>query len=180
MPDVLVVALVVLFAAALVVAAGRQLRRTRLPVLQTWPPAGHTHLRKDNTVNEPHVTRPADLDRTTERELAEGYVNHRAVVVDARLGIGERKPVVRVRASALDALAVGEALVRRMLRERWSTVVDALEYGASLAEVAAALDMDPAGVRAGLAEWADGQRRYASMTAERHAEVMSLLAHPSP
>jgi hypothetical protein len=130
-----------------------------------------------------HGPRPADLDHAQLRELAEAYNGHQDAIMAAQYGIGEQRTPARVRASALDALAIGEQLIKqiealgqRMTRSRWVSVVEALSFGASLAEVAQALDVDRVDVVEGVTRWADGQHRYAGMTAERHAEVLALLA----
>jgi hypothetical protein len=121
-----------------------------------------------------HVPQPAALDGASLAELVEGYKGHRSALVQAELGLGQERPV-RLRGSALDALAIGEQLTRRMAAERWVTVADALTYGASVAEVGQALDMEPGDVARVLSDWADGQRRYGGMTAERHAELLRLV-----
>jgi hypothetical protein len=122
-----------------------------------------------------HVTRPSELIRATLRELVEGYRLHVAALVNARHGVGRREPVGRLRASALDALTIAAAMLVQLAGERWSNVVDALTYGAPLADVAAAMDLEPVEVAAGLRSWADGQHEHCGMTAAARDEVYALV-----
>jgi hypothetical protein len=95
------------------------------------------------------------------RELLDAWQLHSAALVNARHGIGEfgPEPAGRLRGSALDALVCGQALADQLMRMRWVTALDALTYGASLFDVAAALGLMAHEVAAGLRSWADGQLR---------------------
>src|SRR5688572_25607022 len=117
----------------------------------------------ESTAN-PHVPRPRDLDRATLRELVEGYLSHRGALVAAEHRVGEPEPIARLRGDALAELAIGEQIAQRMRNGRWATVRAALRYGATVEDVAAALDLTAPEVRAGVRSWADGQHRHGLMT----------------
>lgn len=130
-----------------------------------------------------HTPRPRELDRVTLDDLVDAYSDHTRALVFAEHGIGEREPVGRLRGSALAALAVGEQIRQRMCNHRWSTMRDALRYGATVAQVATALDLDAEEVRAGLLSWGDGQLRLnedssgrLGISPEQHAELVDLVA----
>jgi hypothetical protein len=176
----LVLALVLLALAAAgagwMVLGARQDRRA----MRVWPPAGRRHYRPPTggapPMNLDDVPTPTDLDRATERELAEGYALHRSALVNAtHQHLGPVDPPGRLRASALSCLAIGEQLVRRMLAERWETAAEALTYGAATAEVAHALGASPDVVVAGVTEWAGTY-----LPAERRAQVLAQLHDPDP
>jgi hypothetical protein len=58
---------------------------------------------------------------------------------------------------------------------RWVTVAEALAYGAPLADVAAAMGLEPVEVAAGLRSWADGQHQHAGLSAAGRDEIYGLL-----
>jgi hypothetical protein len=122
-----------------------------------------------------YITRPRDLDGAGLRELLDGYEMHTSALVNHEHGIGRPEPVARLRSSALDALCIGAQVEQRMRNERWTTVRDALRLGASVDDVATALDLTVAEVTAGLRSWADGQHRHGLLTTEQYAEVYALL-----
>ena len=62
-----------------------------------------------------------------------------------------------------------------MLASRWVTVADALTYGATIDQVATAMDLTSVEVAAGLRSWADGQRRFGHITDAEHDAVLALL-----
>ena len=70
----------------------------------------------------------------------------------------------RLRGHALGALATAGALSRQMAEARWINCVDALNYGARLADVAAAAGLDVDEVQAGLRSWGAGQFRGGLLT----------------
>jgi hypothetical protein len=55
------------------------------------------------------------------------------------------------------------------------TVADALTYGATIDEVATAIDRTAVEVAAGLQSWADRQRRFGRITDVEHDAVLALL-----
>jgi hypothetical protein len=122
-----------------------------------------------------YVARPADLGGFALRELAESYGMHVGALVNARHDIGKPAPIGRLRGDALDALAIGEQIARRMRDDRWVTVAEALTYGASVEMVGRALDLEPVDVADGLAAWARGQHEHASMSAEECDRVLALV-----
>ncbi|MEZ3182966.1 hypothetical protein KYY02_31200 [Streptomyces pimonensis] len=76
---------------------------------------------------------------------------------------------------ALAALALGEAIRRRIADEHGSRVHEALELGASWTEVAAALDITPDDARALLRTWADGQHQlYRSDLADGRSRPLGM------
>lgn len=123
-----------------------------------------------------YVTRPADLRNVSMRELLDAWHAHSGPLVNARHKLGAPWPAGRLARSALDALAVGQALADQLTNTRWVTVADALEYGARLDMVAAAMGLDVDEVAAGLTSWADGQHREHLMTDDRHDAVLRRLA----
>ena len=130
--------------------------------------------------SDPFVPRPDQLTGASLFELADRYHGHLTALVNHDLGIGKPEPIGRLRASALGALAIGEELIRQMLADRWTTVRDALRLGATVADVAVALDVAPGDVITGMSTWAHGQYRHATMTDDQHAEVFALLGlHPT-
>ncbi|MDN5918311.1 MAG: hypothetical protein L0I76_24975 [Pseudonocardia sp.] len=126
---------------------------------------------------------PADVPGPTSfPELATALGEHRGRLVGSRYGLGETLPAERVAAHAVAALATAHALAERVLWSRWTDAVDALTHGATLGQVAQAMDLTPAEVRTGLRSWADGQQRanahYGSggLTPAEADEVRALVA----
>ncbi|MFJ1589904.1 hypothetical protein ACIOD0_06570 [Kitasatospora albolonga] len=136
------------------------------------------------------VRRPGDVTTTTpldwqvekyseaERRLtlrhlpsADRSTEHAATAADA--------------ADALAKLALGESIRRTVLRYRAGTVHDALESGATWAEVAAALDCTTDEARAALRSYAEEQRQRhehdrmagqnpTGLSPEQHRSVLAL------
>jgi hypothetical protein len=84
-----------------------------------------------------------------------------------------------VAAHGLAALAIGHEIAARAVSVRWVHACEAIEHGATVAQVAAALDVSVDEVRDGLRTWADRQRRHWTMTADQHAAVVALVADRS-
>lgn len=120
----------------------------------------------------PPPARPGALAAAPLHDLLTGYQQPVAALVRARHDVGEPEPV---RTDALDALVCGQELTDRLMAMRWVTIADTLAYGASIAQVAAALGMDIAEVAGGLRSWADGQHQYAGMSMAAHDEIHALL-----
>lgn len=121
------------------------------------------------------VTRPGELLGASSRVLLDAFHDHIGRLVDARSGIGRQLSVGRLRAHALDALAVGEALAQQMLNMRWTNVLDALSYGATVDDTAAAMGLDVDEVQTGLRSWADGQFREGLATRAQYDAVLALV-----
>lgn len=121
------------------------------------------------------VTGPADLAGLSRRELLDALDAHHRVLVDARHGIGNPQPPGRARAAALDALAYGRALAEAALRHEWLAQVEALEHGATLADVAAASGLDPDEVLAGVRSRVAGQVEHAGMSTATADRILALL-----
>lgn len=122
--------------------------------------------------------RPADLagDHTL-AELADAYARHLLVVTSVRAG---GRPVTpdRTAAHAVAALALGRAIVADLHDEWWPIVRDALVHGAGHDMLAAAMDLDPTEVAAGLAAWADRQAADGALSDAEHAAVRALAFPP--
>lgn len=125
-------------------------------------------------MSAPRRTR-AELDALSMGELVAAWHDGIGALVDDRHGIGPRRPGQELAGHALDALSIGEHLAGRLAAARWVTVVDALNGGATLAEVADALGFDVSEVRAGLSSWVFGQHRENLMTDSVRDAVLTLL-----
>lgn len=124
----------------------------------------------------PAVPAPAELaDRLILSALLDGYVSAADRLTRARHG-GADVPRAEVASDALTALAHAHALALGAVRERWPLVCDALSLGVALVTIAAAMGLDADEVRAGLASWADDQRRRDLISDATHTGVLSLLA----
>lgn len=128
------------------------------------------------------LVRPSDLDGVPLVELAQAYSDHVGLLVDARHGIGRRLQPVRVAQAAVDALVTSAALAQQALAHRWLHVIEALQHGATMAAVCAALgDLDNDEVAAGVRAWASAQaalhRRHGSLgiTPAQYDEIELLL-----
>lgn len=95
--------------------------------------------------------RPADLagDHTL-ADLVDAYARHVLALAAARAARCPADP-----GHVLAALAVGQAIAADLHGERWPIVRDSLARGVGHDELAAALDVDPPELAAGLAAWAD-------------------------
>lgn len=102
-----------------------------------------------------HVLRPRDTPGgyTKPTEL---YVEATLRELDAHGGRGRAAGDVDVR-DVLTQLAIGEELARRYSAMRWSSVHAALRAGASMRQLADALDIAPDEVVAGFRGWVSGQ-----------------------
>lgn len=119
--------------------------------------------------------RPFDVDEYVPLpELLAAADRHEWAVVAAGCGV-ERRPAREVAGHALAVLALGAAVVVRLEMARGATIRDALAHGASLAEVAEALDMYAPDVVDELDGWADMQVRAGAMDAAERAEVAMLV-----
>ena len=114
--------------------------------------------------------RPGDLREVAAGELLATWEADRALLVDARHGLGE------LVAAALDELATAAALVAHVGAGRWVAVAEALAYGAVLGEVAAAMGkLEVSEVVAGLRSWAGAQHRYGLLTGAQLDEIEALI-----
>ena len=115
-------------------------------------------------------------------DLATAVAEHRGRLVHARHGLGDQQPADQVVAHALAALATAHALAERVLRARWCDARDALADGATVDDVAHAMELSRSAVRAGLRDWADGQQRLnahygdGGFTPAEADEVRALVA----
>lgn len=116
---------------------------------------------------------PADVPGTAGiPELARSWVDHALALTFHRLYLLDREDVI---AHALAGLAIGHALTEAVTGSRVMTSVQALEHGATLAEVAEAQATDPEGLRIELTSWADGQHRFGFIDDERRDAVLALI-----
>jgi predicted component of type VI protein secretion system len=83
----------------------------------------------------------------------------------------------RLSNEALGVLATGRALAEQLLATRWTTVFDALRYGASLDQVAAAMGLDIDKTRAGSMSWLDGQRAEGILSEAEYVWLRAGLAY---
>lgn len=124
--------------------------------------------------------RPSDFSYDVSlRVLLDAFFDFLGKVINANHGIGDPQPTTAVASAALAGLAAQHALADRVLAGRWVNARDALVYGATLADVAEAMGLDPDEVTVGLASWADGQHRHDLMTGAQRDEVLALLARAS-
>lgn len=167
---------VIYFAAVGLAAEGpssADLAVTGAAVLSTRIVRTSTH--QETHMPNPYVARPSDLRKAASlHELAQGWQDHISALVDARAGLSDDRPA-RLRSSALDALACGAAMVQRVRDAQFVTIADALEYGATLDDVAVALESPAEDVAAGVRSWADRQKDHGLMSDERHEQVLALL-----
>jgi hypothetical protein len=89
------------------------------------------------------IRRPGDIpDFYTLGAIARLYHALTGRLADARHGIGEVLPKQRLAEHAIGALAAQHVMAERALHSRWANVVDALTYGATLEDIAAAMSLD--------------------------------------
>lgn len=120
-------------------------------------------------------TTPHDVPDAPYREIVEAYLRHVEFLVHAHHGIGEPVPAGDLAAHAIAALASQHAVAERVLHTRWTTARDALTYGATVDDVAAAMGLDPDEVTFGLSRWADGELRERRLTPAQHDAVLALI-----
>lgn len=120
-------------------------------------------------------TTPAAVPDVSHGELVDEYHLHIWGLVTAHHGTGAAAPAEVLAQHAVAALAVQHALAERILRTRWVNVRDALTYGATLDDVAAAMGFDPDDVPVGLARWAGGQLCEHLMTRAEYDTVLELV-----
>ena len=101
------------------------------------------------------ITCPADLADASLRELLDAWHRHTARLVEARQGLPDALPPARIARHALDALAIGQAVVDRLSLMRWTAALDALANGATLEHTAVAMGLDVDEVFVGMRSWAD-------------------------
>lgn len=118
---------------------------------------------------------PADLIGARRWDLVHGLDAHEHVLTNARHGIGEQLPAGRVAAAALDALACGRALAENALRFEWVAQLEALRYGASLADVATACGLNPDEVTAGLSSRIAAQVQHDCITRAQADDFLALV-----
>lgn len=106
---------------------------------------------------------PADYVDAPRRELLDALTAADAVLVETRHGIGTPRTAADVSRAALVALATARALVELLLRWEWIAQTEAVRYGASLGEVAAACALDVDEVLAGLRSRIAGQVEHGLM-----------------
>ena len=100
---------------------------------------------------------------------------HQGPLVDARHGIDDPVPAEQLARHAVALLAVEHALADRVLASRWVNAADALTYGATVEQVATAMNVTAIEVAAGLRSWADVQRQFGHTTDVEHDAVLALL-----
>jgi hypothetical protein len=132
-------------------------------------PEGHHRDRPDD------LHGPAVLAGTPRYELLAALTFHENVLTNARHGIGQPVSSGRLRAAALDALAVGRALGESATRWEWCTQIEALEHGAPLHEVASSCGVTPEEVVVGLRARVDGQHEHGLMPWATAGELLSLV-----
>lgn len=123
-----------------------------------------------------HIVTPAELLAVPLSNLLDVWNHHRAALVASAPGPAELLPVGWRRGHALDALALGEAIAQTVRAGRWATALDALEGGASVADVGTALGLRPDEVDAGVRTWAAGQYRHELIDRSRRNKILAVLA----
>jgi hypothetical protein len=135
-------------------------------------------IQSDNTYPGPVAmpARPGDIPHTASlHQVLDALHAHQGRLVDARHNIGDPIPAGMLARHAVALLAVEHALADRVLAARWVTAGEALTYGATIKQVATAMDLTAVEVAAGLRSWADGQRRFGHFTHAEHDAVLALL-----
>lgn len=127
-----------------------------------------------NTISYDHPTRPPAT-------LLLEWEQARAALEATLAGPPHGEAVIIAEEHALAALTAGTELARAVLAERWPTVHDLLASGAQLEDIAGALDMTTAEVRAGVLAWAQSQRDllratgHHGMTASQYTDATTLV-----
>ncbi|MEU3598967.1 hypothetical protein ABZ714_09595 [Streptomyces sp. NPDC006798] len=98
--------------------------------------------------------------------LAEKYFEHHHRLVDRHLPSGCHPGETATADDALAVLALGESIHRMLFRDRCWFVYDAMSWGATWNEVAAALDVTTARARSVLRTYAETQRELYEETEE--------------
>lgn len=128
--------------------------------------------------------RPRDVPgHGPQAELLEAYWTHRLHRDVDGTHRCEALTSQQVVDDVLAELALAHELARRLLQGRWCAVDKALRAGATVAEVAAAMDLEDEVVRAGLRAWADDQQALHreigfGLTAAQADGVRALVALP--
>lgn len=117
---------------------------------------------------------PADVAGAQPDELLSAWESHSALIADHRSGI-RPQPAGRIRSAALDALAVAHALAAAVLGIRWLHALAALDHGAELPAVAAAMGATEQEVDTGLRRWVDEQVATGGLTPEQRGMANFLL-----
>jgi hypothetical protein len=134
----------------------------------------------DESCADPCCGRCSHPPATPNTDLLDDFKAHTAHLVAARRGTAlVPLSAARLRYEALEALATGHALVEKVLATRWMTVLDALNYGATLTEVAAAMGLDVDEVRAGVMSWLDGQRAEDLIDRAEYMRLRARRAYPA-
>ncbi len=121
-------------------------------------------------------TRPGDVSEWAPlTEIAARYLAHAWQLLAVRLGQDTGQPPEELREVAIAALAYEHVLAERALASRWVNAADALAYGATVEQVAAAMGLDDDEVRVGLGSWADGQVRIGHLTPAERDDVLRLV-----
>lgn len=120
-------------------------------------------------------TTPTDVPDGPFGDLIDAHLNHLALLVAAHHEIGEPLPAAELARHAVAALAVQHAVAERLLHTRWCNACDALTYGASLDDTAAAMGLDADEVAFGLSRWVEGQHHQDLMTRAQLDEVLALI-----
>lgn len=120
-------------------------------------------------------TTPSDVPDSTYREIVEAHLSHVTFLVNAHHGIGEPVPAAGLAVHAVSALATQHALAERVLQTRWASARDALTYGASADDTAAAMGLDVDELTFGLRSWAAGQFREHLLTRAQYDAVADLV-----
>jgi len=122
-----------------------------------------------------HIVTPAELAGTPLPLLLEVWHLHLSALVASAPSPAELLPDGWRRGHALDALALGEAIVESVRAGRWATAVDALTEGASVADVAKAMGLEAAEVACEISYWARAQCMVDLMTQLRCIEIITML-----
>ena len=119
-------------------------------------------------------TTPHDVPNAPYREISDALVEHIRFTYDAQHS-GDAVPAADIAAHAVAALALQHALAGRILQSRWVTVRDALAYGATVDDVAAAMALDVDEVVVGLHNWAAARFRENRMTRPQFDATVALV-----
>ncbi|MGH3991045.1 MAG: hypothetical protein ACRDSN_01115, partial [Pseudonocardiaceae bacterium] len=125
-------------------------------------------------------TRPEEIGHSVGLADLVGHAErHAAALSMHRLGIAHLSDADRA-GHAVAELAYTAALSDRALSGRWVMACEALDAGAGLEQVTAAMGLDADELPAGLRSWARGQLRHGLIDDARHAEVLTLLGEQPP
>jgi hypothetical protein len=128
----------------------------------------------------PLPRRPVDVPAgAVFRDVVVALEAHGWALLTSRHG-GPRLTRDEVAAHCLALLTLGHVLADRLRLGQWVNVRDALQHGATVEQVAEAMELTPIEITFGLRSWADAQLTHGLMSAVDHAAVLALVEPISP